>query len=419
MIWLRLPIKSIAARRLAAGLIVIAIACSFGLLIAVEKVRVAARNSFLSTISGTDLIVGPRGGSVELLLQTVFFSSQQQTMLSWNTIERLRASPEVAWAEPISLGDAHRGFPVVGTERGFFEHFAYRDGQKLSLARGSIYANLYDAVLGADVAARLGYTVGATITIGHGAGQTSFFAHDDNPFKVVGILKPTGTPVDQAILVSLQAIEALHIDWRGGAAPAAGARISATEALARKLDPQRATAVMVGLRSKFHALSLMRAINESAQEPLTAIMPGVVMQEIMSLTRPFESALRLVSISVVGVALAGMAAAILAGLEARRREMAILRAIGASPLHIAGLLLTESLFLSTAGAITGFAVVHAALWSASTQVDRLFGLSLGTVIPSVGDLIWIGLAVLSGALVGLIPAIRAYRLSVSDGLAAP
>ncbi len=418
MIWL-LPVKSIATRRFATGLIILAIASSFALLIAVEKLRVAARTSFLSTISGTDLIIGPRGGGVELLLQTVFYSGQPQGLLSMNVVELLRQRPEVAWAEPISLGDAHRGFPVVGTDKGFLDHYAYRDGRKLVLAHGKTNGDLFDATLGSEVAARLGYDVGAKIVIGHGTGQTSFLTHDDKPFRIAGILQPTGTPIDQAVLISLQAIEALHRDWQGGARPTDATGISTGGARAGRPDQQRVTAVMVGLRSKFHALSLMRAINEWPDEPLTAIMPGVVMQELIGLTRPFEAALRLVSLCVVAVALAGMAAAILASLESRRKEMAILRAVGASPFHIGGLMLAEAVFLATSGAAAGMLAVYATLWAGRSHVDRLFGLSIGTVSPSPDDLLWIIAAALSGALAGLIPAMRAYRLSVADGLAAP
>uniref|UniRef100_UPI003569E4C4 ABC transporter permease n=1 Tax=Halopseudomonas sp. TaxID=2901191 RepID=UPI003569E4C4 len=283
MYLLRLAIKSLANRRFSAILTVLAIALSVTLLLAVEKVRTEARASFTSTISGTDLIVGARSGSVQLLLYSVFRIGNATNNIRWDSYQHVADNPRVAWAIPISLGDSHRGFRVMGTTTGYFEHYRHGRDQALEFARGIAFADLYDAVLGADVARELGYAIDSELVLAHGTGAVSFVDHADKPFRVSGILSKTGTPVDRTIHISLQGMEALHVDWQQGMPARGAASVSAEQARAMELTPQAITAVLLGLTSRISTFAVQRDINQFGGEPLQAILPGVALQELWSL----------------------------------------------------------------------------------------------------------------------------------------
>ena len=156
----RLALQSLRNRALTASLTVLAIAFSVMLLLGVEKVRTGARQSFADTISGTDLIVGARSGSIQLLLYSVFRIGNATNNVTWKSYEDIAKRPEVAWIVPLSLGDSHHGFRVLGTTADYFQRYKYRHGQSLTFASGGPFKDLFDAVIGADVATALGYKVG-------------------------------------------------------------------------------------------------------------------------------------------------------------------------------------------------------------------------------------------------------------------
>ena len=209
---LQLAAKSVLNRRLTAGLTVLSVAVSVALLVGVDRIRTEARAGFANTISGADLIVGARGGPLNLLLYSVFRIGDATSGISWESYEDIAGRPEVAWTIPLSLGDSHRGYRVLGTTSAYLEHYRHGREQRLELAAGTGLADVRDAVLGADVADSLGYDVGDSIVVSHGIGDISFEHHDEMPFTVTGILKPTGTPVDRTVHVTLAGIEAIHDD---------------------------------------------------------------------------------------------------------------------------------------------------------------------------------------------------------------
>ena len=243
---LRLALASLAARALTVGMTIIAIALSVALFLGVEKVRTGAKASFADTISGTDLIVGARSGSVQLLLYSVFRIGNATNNLTWKSYQDIAARTEVDWIVPISLGDSHRQFRVMGTTPAFFDHYKYRSGKSLAMRDGAIISDLFDAVIGADVATTLGYNIGDPIVIAHGL--ASFIEHKDQPFRVSGILEKTGTPVDRTVIISVQAIEAIHVDWKTGV-QRPGQATPADVIRQMELEPQAITAALVGVKS--------------------------------------------------------------------------------------------------------------------------------------------------------------------------
>ncbi|MET1078974.1 MAG: ABC transporter permease [Pseudomonas sp.] len=417
MYLIRLALASLANRRFTALLTVFAIALSVTLLLAVERVRHEARASFASTISGTDLIVGARSGSVNLLLYSVFRIGNATNNIRWDSFQQIAQQPQVKWAIPISLGDSHRGYRVMGTSGAYFAHYRYGRGQPLVLAEGRAFADdPFEVVLGAEVADALDYRLDQELVLAHGVATLSLVKHDDKPFRVVGILARTGTPVDRTLHISLAGMEALHVDWQNGVPARGAARVSAEQARALDLTPSAITAVLLGLNNKIATFALQRSLNEFRGEPLLAILPGVALQELWSLMGTAEQALFVVSLFVVLTGLIGMLTAILTSLNERRREMAILRSVGARPWHVASLLLLEALALALAGVLSGLALLYLGIALAQGPVQAHYGLYLPLVAPSAYEWTLLGVILLAALLIGALPAWRAYRQSLADGL---
>ncbi|WP_243041274.1 ABC transporter permease [Dyella sedimenti] len=410
-----LAFKSMRQRRYAVALTVLTIALSVLLLLGVDRLRRQAHSSFASTVSGTDLIVGARSGPVNLLLYAIFHVGDATSNVSWQSYQEIAALPEVAWTVPISLGDSHRGFRVMGTTTAFFDRYRYGAGNRLGFAEGAPFGDLYDAVIGAQVARRLHYRLGQSIVIAHGFGGMRQMLHADKPFRVVGILAPTGTPVDGTVMVSLAGIEAIHVDWRSGMR-LPGMQISAAQARTMNLTPTSITAFMVGLKSRLATFAVQRAVNDYTAEPLLAILPGVALDQLWNLVGAAENTLRAVSAMVVLVGLCGMLTALLTMLDERRREMAILRAVGAPAHAVFLLLLSESALLAIAGIVLGVALLYAMLAVVRGVVQERLGIMLTLSPPAPGEWLLMGAVLVMALLAGCLPAWIAYRRSLADGL---
>src|SRR5687767_15571499 len=165
-----LAFLSLKNRRVTAFLTVATIAVSVALLLSVQMVRDAARTSFENTLSGTDLVVGARTGAVDLLLLSVFRIGEANSNVSWETYQKISRHRDVAWTVPISLGDMHRGFRVLGTDGSYFLHYRYSAGRQLSFAQGTRFRGLFEAVVGAEVARSLRHRIGNEIVRSHGTG---------------------------------------------------------------------------------------------------------------------------------------------------------------------------------------------------------------------------------------------------------
>lgn len=407
--------KSLWNRRLTAALLVLSIALSVSLLLGVERLRVQARESFTRSLSGTDLVVGARTGPVALILYAVFRIGDATSNIAWQSHQRIAADPRVAWTVPLSLGDSHRGHRVLGTTRAYFERYRTGDDRPLRFAAGVAFADVFDAVLGSDVAARHGYRLGDRLVLSHGAGEISFTDHDDRPFTVVGVLAPTGTPVDRTVHVPLEGIEAIHVDWIGGA-PARGRAVSTEQLRAMDLAPKTITAMLVGLKSRVATFAVQRDINEHPAEPLLAVVPGLALEQLWEIVGVAENALLLVAAAVLATSLAGLVALTLAVLDSRRREIAILRALGARPAQVFGLVIGESLLVTLAGIALGVALLQGGIALAAQGIVEHYGLALDTGWPSVSELAMLAAVLGGGALAGLVPAGRAYRLSLTEGM---
>jgi putative ABC transport system permease protein len=400
--------KSLANRRGTALLTIAAIAVSVALLLGVQKLRSAARESFTSTVAGVDLVVGARSGPLNLLLYSVFRIGDPTTNVSWETYQRIAAHRDVAWTIPISLGDSFQGFRVLGTDQNYFEHYRIVGGRPLELDAGARFAERYDAVLGADVAESLRLGLGAPLVLAHGAADVSFAKHDDQPFKVVGILARTGTPVDRTVHISLEAMTALHTD--------AAHESDDDHAQPTALTPAGLTAFMIGMKDRAFILIMHRALNDYRQEPLTAILPAVALKQLWDLVGVADRALFAVAAFVVLAGLLGMLTAILVSLNERRREMAILRAVGAGPRQVFTLLVAEAGLLASAGVALGVGATYALIAAAGSWLEARYGIYVSLAGLTSYDLAILGGVIGAALIMGLIPAWRAYRNTLADGL---
>ena len=394
-----------------AALTIVSVALSIALLLSVEKLRRDTKASFSNTVSGIDLIVGARTGSIQLLLYSVFRIGNATNNISYQSYQEIAQDDAVAWTIPMSLGDSHRGYRVLGTTTEYFDKFRYARDQKLELTHGTVFQTPLQAVLGAEVARQLDYEVGEEIVLAHGAGEINLVQHDDKPFTVVGVLGPTGTPVDRTVHVSLHGIAVIHDGWQDGSTA-----LSIEEFEKTNESPEAITAFMVRLKSRTAIFRTQRFINEFAAEPLQAILPGVALQELWDMMGIAETALRVVAIMVVATGIIGMLVVVLASLEARRREMAILRSVGARASHIFLLLVAEAGLLSAIGVAVGVVLFYLGIILVRPFTQSLLGVDITVSLPTTSDLLILFTVIVAGLLAGLVPALRAYRRSLSDGL---
>ena len=466
--------------RLSGVLLTIAsVALSVFVLLGVEHVRQEARSGFASTVSGVDLIVGARTGEINLLLLSIFRIGTATANVSWESVEQLDQQRNVDWTVPISLGDSHRNFRVIGTTQAFFSRYKYGAKQPLVFEQGQPFEAVAEVVLGARVARELGYQLGDSLVLSHGMADTSFTHHDQLPFAVSGVLAGTGTPIDNALFVGLEAIDAMHSD--GGSenhqaheAPDAHERHEGHEehdahedhdahegrdehevheehvvhedhdaheghdahedhdtheeheALDDHEEHHEAhdhppigtvTAVLVGLSSPITTLQVKRWVDEYEGEALLAILPGVALTQLWELVGNVESVLLGISVLILVSSLLGLNAMLLASMRERRREIEVLRSIGAPSSFILSLLMIESLLIVSVGVVLAVGTLLASITAANTLFAETFGLMISSQILNPSNVTALGLIYLTAVIVTLLPALQAYRVSRSVGAA--
>ncbi len=445
--------QSLLNRKVSVMMTFLALLVSVSLLISIEHIRKEAKNSFYRTVSGVDLIVGARTGQINLLLSSVFRVGANSNSVSWASYQRLIADQKIEWAIPLSLGDSHKGFAVIGTNNNYFEHYRFGDKRQLAFRAGGQFGSAashgiesnagFDVVVGADAAKQLKYALGDEIVISHGVGKISFSHHDDHPFTVVGILAFTGTPVDQAIHVSLSAIESVHArpqtsltrkslnkvadktvtpethSVEGHSHSAATHNTASLDEHAddehshehsyEKLEPTQISAFMLGLTSRVAVLQVQRQINQDKIEPLSAIIPGMALAELWRLVSAVENVLRIISAAVLIASLLGLSTMLLASLRERNTEINVFRIMGAKPSFIFWLIQLEALSIAVSASLFAIVWVVGAILLSNDWLLAEYGLSLSANILSLHTM-WLIITVLIATFViALIPSISAYR----------
>ncbi len=409
-----LALKSALNRKGNVILAIVSIALSITLLLSVDTIRKQSKQSFLNTVSQTDLIVGARSGPINLLLYSVFHIGNATNNMHYDSYQAIQKLREVDWVIPLSLGDSHKGFRVIGTETVFYQHLRFGDEQALSFTQGQPFDDLYDTVIGANVAKKLHYQVGDKIVLSHGTSAFGNPKHDDKPFVITGILAPTGTPVDNSVQVSLQAIEAIHIDWQSGTR--SPLKISAKQTRKLSLKPKQITAIMVGLKNPIYTFKMQRTINQWRSEPLMAILPGATLAQLWKSIGIFEKILLAIAAMVLVSALIGMLITLLSTLNERRREMAVLRAIGMHSWDIIKLFAIEAALIMAAAIALGILGLYALLAVSLPFIASHYGFHLNFALLDGEQFIVLSIAFVLAVLLSLVPGWLAYRQSLADGL---
>ncbi len=409
MHWLKLTLKSMLSRKGAVGLLTVSIALSAVLLIGIQKIKLSAKDSFSQSISGTDLIVGARSGDAQLLMYTVFRQGQAVANVSWRTIQDLAELSSVKWLVPISLGDSHKGYPVLGTTDDYFNYYQYGKKKALELKTGDVFQTPFDVVLGADVAKTLHYHIGDTLRLSHGLSKQPLMLHKNQVFRVVGILKSTGTPVDKTLHISLAGMQALHIKWPEG--------IYSSSLDDIDLTPRSVTSALIGLASKQSIFHVQRQINNWPDEPLMAIMPSLSLRRLWQSIRPVDTAFLIISVMVLLIAFIGLLLSLFMSLQQRKRELAILRMMGASPVELAGMLVLESLIITISGVVLSFVIMMVVGIFLTPVLESQFGLVLSlTRVVAAEWYLALGI-ILFGVIISFIPAVLVYKREWSEGIA--
>lgn len=403
--------SSLGSRRKSVILTFLSLLISISVLLSVEHIRKQAKESFNRTISDVDMIVGAPSGQLNLLLYSVFRMGSPTSNIDYTSYETLKSSSLVKWAIPISLGDSHRGFRVMGTNNSYFEHFKYGTKQPLTFSSGQPFNTLFEAVIGADVAKKLNYKIGQSVVIAHGIGNTSFTHHDNTPFIIKGILSPTGTPVDKTIHVSLNAIEAIHLS------PAKQAKLL-NNVDSVNTTPESITAVMLGLKSKFSTFKLQRDINNYKADRLMAVLPGVAMAELWQMMATVENLLRIIGILVLVSSLFGLSTMLLASMAQRKNEIAVLRVLGAGPSVIFSLVLVEALILVLLASAAATALLSLTLWLLGDWLGATYGLFLNANMLNLETLKVIAVITVAAIITSAIPAYEAYKNALHSSLGA-
>jgi putative ABC transport system permease protein len=417
MIFIKLALKSLKNRSTSTLLSIFSIALSVTLLLAVERTKRAAEDGFTQAVSQVDLLVGSRTGPLNLILYTVFNMGNASNNISWESYQAIKQRPEVAWTIPYSLGDGHKGFRVVGTDENFYNHYHFRGDRKIELQEGQPALDIWDVVIGSQVFEKLNYKIGDKVFIAHGVTRgVGIQHHDDKPFRVVGILKPTGTALDQSLYISLYGMEAIHLDWKSGAAPNRENAIAPEQISKENIKVESITSFFLRTTSRIETLRLQRTINTFEEEPLMAIIPGATLGELWRNLSQVDTVLKIISFMVLVVGLAAMISTILAGLGERRREMAILRSLGAGPSRISSLLVFESSLITAVAIGVGIVANFFAFTALSGWLESEYGFYIVGSMFSKADYIYLAIIWMLGTLVGFAPAIKASRRALKDGL---
>ncbi len=400
---LRMAWRYLAARLPVTGLTLAGVALGAALVCAVLTLRRESEDAFAREAALFDLVVGGKGGALQLVLSCVYHLDLPTGNIPYADYEKLRRDSRVQWAAPIGLGDNYEGYRIVGTEAHFFD-FTHRDGRAFfDFAEGRVFVDDFEVVLGSEVAEATGLRPGDSFAGTHGLVRVpGSEVHDDFPYTVCGILASTGTTQDRAIFGTLASVWEIHETEDRVHAAIQGA------ATMRREAPRETTAVLVRLETAGLRLRLADEIRKRT-DGIAAIPLNEVMRLYRGIVAPMQRALLVVAGAVVAVSCLAVLATLLQAGERRRRDLAILRSLGARPGEIATLMFFEGLLLCSAGVILGALLGHAVLAVAAPSIREASGLVFRAWSFDRFEAIALGVMLLCGVLASLVPALAAYR----------
>ncbi len=353
---------------------------------------------FRNNIRGIDMVVGAKGSPLQLILSAVYHLDNPTGNIPLAEAERLKKNPLITRWIPLSYGDNHQGYRIVGTE------WSYAELYEATLAGGKAWKASFETVVGAQVAERLGLRVGDQFFGAHGAVAEAEL-HEEHPYVVVGILNPSGTVLDQLILTGLESVWEIH-DHHEEADPGEGATEDHAE------EPRFITAVLISWRSPQAMMMLPRFINE--QTSMQAAVSAIEVNRLFDLFSVGFTTLQAVGLAIMVVSALSLFLSLYSNLRSRRYELALMRSMGASRGTVFGLVLLEGLLLSGLGTMLGLVLAHAATAMLSGLASETYGFSFSwwQFLPEEGTLALATFAL--GLLAALLPAVNAYQSDISQ-----
>lgn len=398
------------------SLVTITLMASMVLLLSIERIQQATKEGFNQSISGVDAIIGPRSSSLEIVLYTVFHIGRPTNNITMKTVDDIKQRKDIDWLVPIALGDSHKGFRVVATEKNYFQHIKYAGDKPLLMSSGLAFNKISEAVIGADVAKKLNYKIGSSIQISHGSGESIGMKHDDFSFKVSGILNKTGTPIDQAIFIDLKGYELIHIGWQSGKKLFSLDRFDMSSVTNDELAPKTVTAAFVGLKSKLTLFKFAKNIQKYSNEAISAVIPGIALSQLWSVIGLVDKGFELLSWIIIAISLIAMVTLIISSIENRKREMTIYRANGASAFFLSKLVVFEALLIGITAIISAIVFVTIVSYLATDQINIALGITPKFEWVSLEEIKVFGIILLAGVLSSLVPAIMVFRKNIHHGL---
>ena len=401
---LRLALAYALRRPLSTALVVLLLALGVATITLTLLLTRELEDRLARDAAGIDLVVGAKGSPLQLVLAGVYHVDVPPGNIPATAIGTLRANPLIAGVIPLALGDSVRGFRIVGTEPALVAHYGG------TLRAGTLWRQPLEAVLGSEVAAATGLDVGSTFVGSHGFSEGGG-AHEGAPYRVTGILAPTGTVADRLAMTSVESVWAVHESHHADEPAGAAADAKDDHREARR----EVTLALVRYKSPLAAASLARAINQETE--LVAASPAYETARLLTVFGAGLGLVRAFALLLMAASGVMLFVALAQALEDRRHDLAILRSLGASRAKVAGVLLTESVLLAAVGGFAGVALAHGAAAAIGFWLPQAAPLAAaaGRWLPEEWAVVALFLG--AGILAALWPAWRAYRLDVAATLA--
>ncbi len=405
-----LTLKSLMHRKFITVLSILSIGISVALSLSISKIKTSAEEGFTNTISQTDFIVGAKGGSLNLLLYSIFHMGTPVNNIRYESYEKISALPSVRWSIPLSLGDSYRGFRVIGTDENFYSHYRFRQEETIVLESGVFPKNVFDVALGFDVAKTLNHKLNDSIILTHGLASQSLYHHEQTPFKVVSILKKTHTPIDKGVFVTLEGIEAIHQGLDDAPQSNAEDNLAHNSDSKKQYPITQITSFLLGLKNRIQILKMRRTIDQFETEPLMAVIPSLELQEMWKNMSYVENAMAVMGIMAIVVSFLSIAVAIMTSLNEKKRELGIFRSLGARPRDLFFLILYETLILVFMGLSFGVFLFYIGLWSLKPILQEEFSLFMEITMLSKSEIQILAYVLLVAPIIGIFPGIKAYTV---------
>jgi putative ABC transport system permease protein len=411
--------RSLRAHRLSTIVTSLMVAIGVALLMTLLTVRDSASRAFLRGTGNMHLLVSAQESRLESVLNSVFHSGIPQRVVTWEQFRSVASLPPVEWALATVQGDNYRGYATMGVQPAFFEKFLPDGATPMSVSAGTFFregdAGVFDVVLGSLAASGAGLNVGDTLTITHGADEKGQH-HEEFKFTIAGVLAPTGTAHDRVVFVTAESKWIVHADeFRQQAARAAGAAWH-EEPTPANLTPAEKPVTAIYVKMKATPTIAQVATLVRNELGLTAAYPASEVRRLLGIVGNADVVLIGIALIVMVSGALGVMLALYNSMEHRRRQLAVLRVLGASKERLLSLVLSESAAIGLLGALLGLVIAIVGTQVTAVFLSGALGVPISGAIDPLWAIIVVSGTVLLSAVAGLVPAVRAYRTPVIRNL---